>query len=58
MSFSQSVNPCTGVPMVVSVRSRAPVREANADVPAPRVANPVDGFGEAEAIERLFRGDD
>ena len=58
VSFSRSVNPCTGVPMVVNVRSRGARREANADVASPRVAHPVDGFGEAEAVEGLLGCDD
>jgi len=32
--------------------------ETNADVAAPRVADPIDGLGETEAVEGLLRGGD
>ena len=55
VSFSPSVNAWTGVPMVVKRPQPGARREANADVAAPRVAHPVDGFGETEAVEGLLR---
>ena len=58
VSFSRSVKAWTGVPMVVKVRKPGAHGETNADVAAPRVADPIDGFGETEAVEGLLRGGD